>query len=273
MPVRSWLRLSGYAAGLLVVLAAGYLIGRHTLDPASAQAGDSAPTVFGGQAVSASGYTLSADETTLPAGQAATFRLHVSGPDGKPVLRYGVVGERLMRLALVRRDLSGYRTLAPSLSADGTWSAQVTLPDAGSWRLLADFTALDAASRATPLLLGLDLSAAGTFTPQAGPPPATDTTVDGYTLTLTATPHPGRAEPLLVSVRRDGQPAAVGPAARLSLIRDGDLAFASIPADPDTARGVLRFAATLPSTGRYAVFVDFTADATSHTAAFTLTSP
>ena len=137
MPVRSWLRLGGYAAALVAILAAGFFLGRLTLtDPPAADGADmgAALTVFGGVTVSASGYTLSAEQTTLPAGQAATLRLRVLGPDGRPVLRYGVVADRLMRLALVRRDLSGYRSLTPSLSADGTWTAPITLPAAGSWR-------------------------------------------------------------------------------------------------------------------------------------------
>lgn len=275
MTVRSWLRLGGYAAGLVLVLVAGYLIGRHTLPdvPAAARASDPPPTLFGGMSVSVSGYTLSADQTVLSAGQQAILRLRVTGPDGHPVLRYGVVGDRLMHLALVRRDLSGYRALAPALSADGTWTAPVTLPDAGSWRLLADFTALDPASHATPLLLGLDLAASGTFAPQPDVSPATDTTVDGYTVTLTGIPRTAAAEPLLATVRRDGQPADVDASARLTLLRDGDLAYAAVAAD-HAARGLLRFAVTLPSPGRYRAFLDFTTgDGATHTAAFTLAAP
>jgi len=57
--------------------------------------------------VSAAGYTLSAETSTLPAGQATTLRLRILGPDGQPVLRYGLADGRLIQLTLVRRDLVG----------------------------------------------------------------------------------------------------------------------------------------------------------------------
>src|SRR6266508_2447885 len=275
MPVRSWLRLWGYAAVLVLVLVAVFAIGRYTLSrqPAAhaSQAAALAPT-FGGVTVSASGSSLSAEETTLPTGQPAALRLPVSGPDGRPVPCYRVIGDHLIRLSVVRRDPSVY-ALSPSLSADGTWNAAVTLAEAGSWRLLSDFTALDDQGRPTALLLNVDLSASGPYTPQPARSDAPVSKIAGSTAILAGTARPGQAEPLLATIRQHGQPVAdLGAGACLSVLRYGDLASTSAAADGDTRHGVLRFWVAVPNPGRYRAFVDFSTGGVAHTAAFTLTT-
>ncbi len=44
-----------------------------------------------------------------------------------------------MHLIVVRRDGRGFQHLHPELAADGTWSAPITLADAGAYRVFADF--------------------------------------------------------------------------------------------------------------------------------------
>ena len=50
-----------------------------------------------------------------------------------------------MHLIVVRRDLTGYQHLHPTMTPDGTWRVPLTLPDPGVWRAYADFTVRDAA--------------------------------------------------------------------------------------------------------------------------------
>ena len=58
---------------------------------------------------------------------------------------FDVTHEKRMHLILARRDLTGFQHLHPEMAADGTWSTQVTLPQAGSYRLFADFSYQDEA--------------------------------------------------------------------------------------------------------------------------------
>ena len=46
-----------------------------------------------------------------------------------------------MHLIVVRRDMSGFQHLHPRLGADGRWTTPLTIPEAGSYRVFADFKA------------------------------------------------------------------------------------------------------------------------------------
>ena len=57
----------------------------------------------------------------------------------EPITDYDVEHTKRMHLIVVRHDLTGFQHLHPTMSDDGTWSTPVTLPDAGSYRVFADF--------------------------------------------------------------------------------------------------------------------------------------
>lgn len=87
----------------------------------------------------------------------------------------------------MRRDLSGFQHVHPTLSADGTWSTTLALTP-GSWRLFADM----APTGGEPMTLGADVSVGGAYAPVA--PPAPDlrvAEVDGYTVNLEGDLTPG----------------------------------------------------------------------------------
>ena len=44
-----------------------------------------------------------------------------------------------MHLIVVRRDLTGFQHLHPTMTSTGTWNVGLTLPAAGSYRVFADF--------------------------------------------------------------------------------------------------------------------------------------
>lgn len=266
---RSWLRVGLFALIGVLALGMGFGVGRFTSTRVGAKtdAADAGAVVeLGGLAVSAGGYTLATEATTVTTGQATTLRFRILGPDGTPLLRYGVSGDRLMRLYALRRDLSGFTQLAPALSADGMWSAPLTLPEPGSWRLLADFIALDEAGHPTPVVLGVDLSViGGGYTPHALVSPAATASADSYTVTLAGNLTVGHAEPIQFSIADGAQTIRLGAPAQLVAIRDGDLAYLRVPAEDGT-----RFRFGVPSPGRYRLFLDFTTAGSAHTAAFTV---
>jgi hypothetical protein len=232
----------------------------------------------GGLAVSQDGYTLVPAADTLPVGQPAAFRFTVTGPDGRPVTGYTPEHDKDLHLIVVRRDLSGFQHLHPSLGPDGVWSLPLTLPAAGDYRAFADF--VPAAAGARPLTLGVDLHAAGAYTPRPLPASSRTATIDGYTVTLAGELLAGQSSPLTLTVSRDGRPvtdlqpylAAYG---HLVALRDGDLAYLHVhpeghPGDGTTPAGPqIGFMAEVPTAGSYRLYLDFQHDGVVRTAEFT----
>ncbi|MEU7612468.1 hypothetical protein [Micromonospora sp. NPDC049204] len=291
--MRTGTRLVGFAVGLAAIFGATYGIGRvadrapvaesrhdggtesrHDSDavPATGEGGDPADRIPGGLLVSDRGYTL--DPVDAPADE---FAFRITGPDGQPVTRYDVAHDKRMHLIVVRRDLSGFRHVHPDLAPDGTWRVGTPLAGPGQWRAFADF----APTGGEPLTLGVDVTVPGELTERQLPAPATSTTVDGYTVTLTGSPQPGRTAPLTFTVSRDGRPVTdlepyLGAYGHLVALRRGDLAYLHVhpdgtPGDGRTRPGpAVSFLAEVPSAGSYRLYLDFQHGGTVHTAEFTV---
>jgi len=232
----------------------------------------------GGLLVSRAGYRLVPETATLPVGQPHDFHFQVLGPDGKAVTTFEVRHEKPMHLIVVRRDLTGYQHLHPTMADDGTWHIPLTLPEAGSWRVYADFAARDAAGQVHELTLGVDLVAAGNFAPRPLPPAAREATVDGFTVTFEGTPQTGSVQPLLFRVLANGSPVSaleryLGSYGHLVALREGDLGYVHVHPEDELTDGAIKFWLTAPSTGRYRLFLDFQVAGVVRTAEFTLTVP
>ena len=278
-------KLSGFALGLAAVFGAAYGVGhlagpvtpaaetRHD-DAGHGDAGHGAATdhLPGGLLVSDRGYTL--QPVTAPAGE---FAFRITGPDGRPVTRYEVAHDKRMHLIVARRDLSGFRHVHPELAADGTWQVASPLAGPGVWRAFADFTP----SGGEPLTLGVDVTVPGALADRPLPAPAASTQVDGYTVTLSGTPQPGRTSRLTLTVSRDGRPVTdlqpyLGAYGHLVALRQGDLAYLHVhpegaPGDGRTPAGpAVTFSAEVPSAGTYRLFLDFRHGDAVHTAEFTV---
>ncbi|MGC5016992.1 hypothetical protein [Micromonospora sp. DT47] len=284
-------RLSGFALGLAAVFGAAYGVGHlagpvtpaadtrhdsagagHDADDSGGHDGTATAHLPGGLLVSDRGYTL--QPVAAPTGQ---FAFRVTGPDGAPVTRYDVAHDKRMHLIVARRDLSGFRHVHPELGADGTWRVDSPLGGPGVWRAFADFTP----SGGEPLTLGVDVTVPGPLAPRPLPAPATRTTVDGYTVTLSGTPQPGRTSPLTLTVSRDGRPVTdlepyLGAYGHLVALRQGDLAYLHVhpegaPGDGRTPAGpAVTFSAEVPSAGAYRLYLDFRHGGAVHTAEFTV---
>ncbi|MFI2709238.1 hypothetical protein ACH495_03775 [Micromonospora sp. NPDC018662] len=281
-------KLSGFALGLAAVFAGAYGIG-HVAGPAApaaetrhdatdadhgdpGHAGGADAHLPGGLLVSDRGYTL--QPTAAPEGQ---FAFRITGPDGAPVTRYDVAHDKRMHLIVARRDLSGFRHVHPELAEDGTWRVASPLAGPGVWRAFADFTP----TGGEPLTLGVDVTVPGPLAARPLPAPATTATVDGYTVTLTGTPEPGRTSRLTLTVSRDGRPVTdlqpyLGAYGHLVALRQGDLAYLHVhpdgtPGDGRTPAGpAVTFAAEVPSVGAYRLYLDFRHGDAVHTAEFTV---
>lgn len=325
---RAGFRLAAFAAVLVVVLFAGYGIGRlnnsveqaqatpaagnvsaghenadagHGHDEAAgggAPAGDpaaahddtgAAPHVHnangtvtpvagaggsvGGLAVTSSGLTLVPGATSFKVGRAQPYRFRITAAGGAAVTTYAVVHDKPLHFVVVRRDLTGFQHLHPTMAPDGTWSVDLGLTAPGSYRAIADFTAV-VGGQQTPATLGVDLTVAGDYRPIALPAPVTDATVDGFAVSYAGTPQTGATQPLLMTVNGpDGKPAALEPYlgafGHLVVLREGDVGYVHVHPEPQLADGAVKFWLAAPGPGRYRMFFDFQVAGRVHTAAFT----
>ncbi|MGZ6709421.1 MAG: hypothetical protein ACXVFN_21065 [Solirubrobacteraceae bacterium] len=272
-------KLAGFAVALAVLFGAAALAGSavgpergraDTARPAMGGMGGEAegamaPQPVRGLAVSEGGLTLDVARRTAPAGRRFELRFRIADRRGATVRDFDVEHTKRMHFILVRRDMTGFQHLHPVQAADGTWSVPVTLRDAGSYRLFADFSV-----RGRAHTLADDLSVDGTVRSQPLPAPAPSATTDGLRVRLAEGPSRAGAESQLrFAVTRGGRPVAVQPylgaQGHLVALREGDLAFLHVHPDEHS----LRFMAAFPTAGRYRLFLQFRSGGRVHTAAFT----
>ncbi|MEV6299933.1 hypothetical protein AB0M02_11085 [Actinoplanes sp. NPDC051861] len=278
--MRTSVKLTAYAAGLVVVFGAAAGAGRvlgpdnEAAPPAAAHAepghgGDHppAPAVPGGLQVAQDGYRLTPVTTRLSTRKPSAFEFKILGPDGQPVTKYQMNHDKELHLILARRDLSGFQHVHPALGPDGTWSIPLAVRTAGQYRIFADFQP----AGHDQLTLGVDVPAPGDYQPRPLPAPAVVTEVDGYFVTLGGTLAPGASSELTFTVAKDGETVTdlepyLGASGHLVALRDGDLAYLHVhPIDEKS----LAFAAEVPSAGVYRLYLDFKHGGKVHTAEFT----
>jgi hypothetical protein len=218
-----------------------------------------------GLAVSDNGLTLELGRNAATPGRRFELAFRIVDARGRTVRDFDVEHTKRMHFIVVRRDMTGFQHLHPTEAADGTWSVPVTLRDAGSYRVFADF-----AVNGTPHTLADDLTVDGTVRARELPAPVKRFDVDGLRVSLTEGASTAGAESQLAfDVTRNGTPVAVQPylgaKGHLVALRQGDLAFLHVHPDEDS----LRFMATFPTAGTYRLFLQFQTAGRVHTAAFT----
>ncbi|GIJ21606.1 hypothetical protein [Micromonospora lutea] len=301
VPDRATLRLALVVGGLVLAVLLGFGLGRingggdamatgradsaladHTHAPGlgahSHGADQDAAAEAGGLAVSRDGYTLTPLTAEFTAGKAGELRFQIRDGQRRTVTRFAVVHDKPMHVIVVRRDLSGYQHLHPTMAADGTWSVPLTLPSPGVWRAYADFTALADNGLQTATTLGVDLIAPGSYTPRDLPTPATTSKVDGFTVEYQGVPQPRLTVP--VSFRVTGADGAspqleryLGAYGHLVALREGDLGYLHVHPEAELVDGAIRFWLTTPGPGRYRFYLDFATGGEVRTAEFTVAVP
>jgi hypothetical protein len=305
-PDQASFRRAAFAAVIVVVLFAGYGLGRLSNSAQRAQATSAAinngvaattaphddtgtaPHVHnadgtnaqpapaeavGGLAITSAGLTLVPEAASLKAAQSQPYRFRITGAGGAPITTYAVVHDKPLHFVLVRRDLSGFQHLHPTMAPDGTWSVDLTLTAPGSYRAITDFTAV-VGGRQTPVTLGVDLTVPGDYRPVALPAPVTQATTDGFVISYAGTPRTTATQPLLMTVTGpDGKPATLEPYlgafGHLVVLREGDVGYVHVHPEAQPVDGAVKFWLTAPGPGRYRMFFDFQVAGKVHTAAFT----
>ena len=127
--------------------------GEHTHD---SETGDHiTPLVGDGTRATEFGYTMEAVSLPRTAGVAGRVSFRIRFLDGHVVTDYIQEQTKLLHLYVVRKDLTVFRHLHPTLAKDGTWSAPLTLPEPGTYRVIGEFVArADASSGDYAMIAG-----------------------------------------------------------------------------------------------------------------------
>jgi hypothetical protein len=219
-----------------------------------------------GLAVSENGLTLALARRTASPDQEFRLPFRILDTNGRPIHDFDLEHTKRMHLIVVRRDLTGFQHLHPTLRADGTWTTQLTLPLPGAYRVFADFSVNN-----QPTTLADDLQVDGTVNSSELPAPTKVAATDGFRVRLTdGSVRADQESALTFAVTRNRKPVSLqdylGAKGHLVALRQGDLAFLHVHPDENS----LLFKATFPTAGNYRLFLQFKVAGQVHTAAFTL---
>jgi hypothetical protein len=282
-------QLATFVAVLAVLFAAGAVAGQlidpearggdeisghgaeqaHEQDPRTSSAGEHGGEVskpVRGLAVADGGLRLEVERRELRRGRAEIVAFRIVDENGEVVRGFDVEHERPMHLIVARRDLTGFQHLHPRMDEAGTWTTELELPEAGSYRLFADFSR---DGEAFTLATDLRVDGAADLKPLPAPR-ATAVSDGGYDVRLdSAGAKAGGEAELRFTITREGRPVEtepyLGAGGHLVALREGDLAFLHVHPDDE---GV-GFRATFPSAGRYRLFLQFKHLGGVQTVAFT----
>jgi hypothetical protein len=249
-------RVALFAAGLAGAFLAALALGKsldveaRTVAAEAEHASEMTAAAPAGLSVEQDGYRLVPDRSSLHAGRSADYGFRIVGSDGETVRSFEVEHERRLHLIVAGRDGS-FLHLHPAQLADGSWTAALTLPRAGSYRVFADFT-----TGGVRRTLGVDLAGTGSARHVERRIPAYDVALDED------------GERLEFRVTRKGRPVRtqpyLGAGGHLVVLREGDLAYVHAHAEEDELAFDVRF----PSDGRYRLYLQFKVGGRVETARF-----
>lgn len=218
------------AAALITVFAAVVLTGCGGSTPAPAGNTPTAhthTTLPAGDGTEASYVGYSIKDLRLPAkaGEPGRVSFRIGTYRGVPQTKFFTEQTKKMHVYVVRDDLSVFRHVHPTMAADGTWSGNLTVPEAGRYRLVTEFLAVDEGGNPDHLILGESRDVSGPRNAaerpeeaEAVPAAGRQARLDGVTLTVHG-------------------PLRSGPDSENNRMRIG-ISYRGAPADPGTYLGV-----------------------------------
>lgn len=279
---RTPVKLAGFAAVLALLTAAGAALG-GAVDPdrsvdetdrsghGDEMSGMASDHPVRGVAVAENGLRLVVKDPELARGRHERLAFGIVDENGATVSDFDVAHTKRMHVIVARRDMTDFQHLHPEQNADGSWVLPLTLEEAGSYRLFADF---ERDGEKTTVATDLRVDGATDLKPLPAPA-RTAVTDGGYTVSVDATEAaPGEEAHLDFKIRdRSGRTVPteeyLGAGGHLVALREGDMAFLHV--HPTSAAGdpEVSFGATFPTQGRYRLFLQFQVDGRIQTAAFT----
>jgi hypothetical protein len=227
-----------------------------------------------GTQVSEVGYALDGLQVREQPDGIGEVRFRIDDSDGNPVTDYVEELTKELHLYVVNDDLTVFRHLHPTRANDGTWTAPFDVPDAGGYRVVTEFVALDDGGNGDHVVLGRPLAL-----PPGDPG---DLLADDHVVDVTVSQAPTTGpNGLLRLVVRDaaGQPVELGTYlgsySHVTGFHTGTGAMVHLhPLDaPDVTEdgSELTFHADIAQPGDYRLFVQVRVDGFLHTVPVELT--
>ncbi|MDZ5662816.1 hypothetical protein HN031_12555 [Nocardioides sp. zg-1308] len=104
------------------------------------------------------GYSLEGLQVRQADDGIGELRFRIEDPDGRPVTDYVEELTKELHLYLVNDELTVFRHLHPTRADDGTWTAPFDVPDAGGYRVVTEFVAVDEGGNGDHVVLGRPLA-------------------------------------------------------------------------------------------------------------------
>lgn len=220
-----------------------------------------------GLAVARDGYQLTGLAAPTKPGAGGVLSLTITGPDGQPVTDYKLEHEKELHLIAVRADGQHFAHVHPTMDADGTWSIPWQWAAPGTYRVFADFVPAATGEGTT---LSTSAQVAGDYDPVPAKP-ITTATVDGYEVGVQGDLVAGESSNLTMTVTRAGEAVTelepyLGAFGHLVALREADLAYLHVhphgeePQTGQTSGPDVVFEASVPTPGRYLLYLDFQVD-------------
>ncbi|SFB34420.1 hypothetical protein SAMN05192575_10832 [Nocardioides alpinus] len=111
-----------------------------------------------GTQVSEVGYSLDGLQVREKPDGIGEVRFRIDDFDGDPVTDYVEELTKELHLYVVNDDLTVFRHLHPTRADDGTWTAPFDVPDAGGYRVVTEFVAVDDGGNGDHVVLGRPLA-------------------------------------------------------------------------------------------------------------------
>ena len=112
----------------------------HTHAPGQ---GHTSLAVGDGTSVSEVGYSLAGLQVREQPDGIGELRFRIDDHEGEPVTDYVEELTKELHLYVVNDELTVFRHLHPTRDEDGSWTAPFDVPDAGGYRVVAEFIAVD----------------------------------------------------------------------------------------------------------------------------------
>ena len=174
----------------------------HTHAPGQ---GHTSLAVGDGTRVSEVGYSLAGLQVRERGDGIGEVRFRIDDYEGEPVTDYVEELTKELHLYLVNDDLTVFRHLHPTRDADGTWTAPFDVPDAGGYRVVTEFVAVDEGGNGDHVVLGRPLAL------PAGDPGDTAAEDEGVSVSVSEAPTTGPNGELRLVVRdAEGRPVELG---------------------------------------------------------------
>jgi hypothetical protein len=220
------------------------------------------------------GYSLR--QVRLPAAPERAGRLSfvIENYRGRPQTRFLTEQTKRMHVYVVRDDFAVFRHVHPEMQRGGRWVGNLTLPEPGTYRVVAEFLARDEGGDGDHVMLGRRVTVPGRWQPQA--PPASSGTardwgVEATVLTDLVAVLDQELRIRLTAPDGGGLPLGeyLGTSAHLTgfHVESGAAAHMHPTASPVTSeQGTeLVFHGSFPTLGEYVLFLQVSVDGFLHT--------